>query len=418
MSGTITRPQHEFIETRCADIVYDAATSKALWTLCRGYAALYNAGLEALRNEPALPLQNTTKEGVGLYGRLTEWRSTGRYGADALPVAAARAAFAQAHTAHALWENTQSARAQALLDALDKGTKLPRRVERAEPSMGPRFRTRKKLDRAGTNQVSFITDVKQRSPQCFTLPGGLEVRTTKGLQRRGSVVSAQVMERTPKKFARAGCTPEQRTFALHVQYRVPAPVPGSVTKVRAAPKMRDEHTVHHQAVVASPRFVDRSPAEVVATLLDEGQYLRSQRTMYRILAAEQPVRERRNQLTHPGYTKPELVATAPNQTWSWDITRLLRPTSWTYFHLYVLLDIFSRYVVEWMIAERENAALAAKLIEQTCLKHGVEPQVLTLHSDRGAPMTSKCTAQLPADLGVTRSLGRPQVSDDNPFSEA
>ena len=166
------------------------------------------------------------------------------------------------------------------------------------------------------------------------------------------------------------------------------------------------------------RFVDRSPAEVVATLLDEGQYLCSERTMYRILAANQPVRERRNQLTHPNYTKPELVATGPNQTWSWDITRLLGPKPWTYFYLYVLLDIFSRYTVGWMVAERESSALAARLIEQTCLNQGIEPQMLTLHSDRGAPMTSKCTAQLLADLGVTRSLSRPQVSDDNPFSEA
>ena len=130
------------------------------------------------------------------------------------------------------------------------------------------------------------------------------------------------------------------------------------------------------------------------------------------------MRERRNQLTHPRYPKPELVATAPNQTWSWDITRLLGPKRWTYFYLYVVLDIFSRYVVGWMVAERESAALAARLIEQTCLKHDIEPQTLTLHSDRGAPMTSKCTAQLLADLGVTRSLSRPQVSDDNPFSEA
>ena len=170
--------------------------------------------------------------------------------------------------------------------------------------------------------------------------------------------------------------------------------------------------------LCSPRFVDRSPAEVVATLLDEGQYLCSERTMYRILAASEPVRERRNQLTHPSYTKPELVATGPNEAWSWDITRLLGPQRWTYFYLYVLLDIFSRYVVGWMVAERESSALASRLIEQTCLKQGIEPQTLTLHSDRGAPMTSKCTAQLLADLGVTRSLSRPQVSDDNPFSEA
>ena len=171
-------------------------------------------------------------------------------------------------------------------------------------------------------------------------------------------------------------------------------------------------------MLASPRFVDRSPAEVVVTLLDEGRYLCAERTMYRILAANQPVRERRNQRSHPCYTKPELVATGPNQTWSWDITRLRGPKRWTSVYLYVLLDIFSRYVVGWMVADRENAALAATLIEETCLKQGIEPQVLTLHSDRGAPMTSKCTAQLLADLGVTRSLSRPQVSDDNPFSEA
>ena len=147
-------------------------------------------------------------------------------------------------------------------------------------------------------------------------------------------------------------------------------------------------------------------------------YLCAERTMYRILAANQPVRERRNQRSHPCYTKPELVATGPNQTWSWDITRLRGPKRWTSFYLYVLLDIFSRCVVGWMVADRENAALAATLIEETCLKQGIEPQVLTLHSDRGAPMTSKCTAHLLADLGVTRSLSRPQVSDDNPFSEA
>ena len=137
-----------------------------------------------------------------------------------------------------------------------------------------------------------------------------------------------------------------------------------------------------------------------------------------MLAASAPVRERRNQREHPQYTKPELVATGPNQCWSWDITKLLGPKKWTYYYLYVLLDIFSRYVVGWMVADRENSALAGRLIEETCHKQGVEPKVLTLHSDRGAPMTSKCTAQLLADLGVTRSLSRPQVSDDNPFSEA
>ena len=202
-------------------------------------------------------------------------------------------------------------------------------------------------------------------------------------------------------------------------YRRQRPAPGRQqprsTPARALCEAEREQVLD---TLVSARFVDRSPAEVVATLLDEGQFLCSERTMYRILAAQQPVRERRNQLAHPHYTKPDLVATAPNQTWSWDITRLLGPKRWTYFYLYVLLDIFSRYVVGWMLAERESSALAARLIEQSCLKQALQPQVLTLHSDRGAPMTSKCTAQLLADLGVTRSLSRPQVSDDNPFSEA
>ncbi len=170
--------------------------------------------------------------------------------------------------------------------------------------------------------------------------------------------------------------------------------------------------------LTSPRFIDRSPAEVYATLLDEEEYLCSERTMYRILAAERPVRERRNQLQHPKYEKPQLMATAPNECWSWDITKLLGPQKWTYYYLYVLLDIFSRYAVGWMVADRENSALAGNLITETCARQGVKPNILTLHSDRGSPMTSKCTAQLLADLGVTRSLSRPQVSDDNPFSEA
>jgi len=187
------------------------------------------------------------------------------------------------------------------------------------------------------------------------------------------------------------------------------------TPARALSSAEREEVIE---VLSSPRFVDRSPGEVFATLLDDEKYLCSERTMYRILAANQPVRERRNQREHPQYAKPELLATAPNQVWSWDITKLLGPQKWTYYYLYVLLDIFSRYAVGWMVADRENSALAGRLIEESCNKEGVQPDMLTLHSDRGSPMTSKCTAQLLADLGVTRSLSRPQVSDDNPFSEA
>ena len=171
-------------------------------------------------------------------------------------------------------------------------------------------------------------------------------------------------------------------------------------------------------VLCSPRFADRAPAEVYATLLDEGVYLCSERTMYRILADNKAVRERRAQRSHPNHPKPEVVARAPNKVWSWDITRLLGPEKWQYFYLYVILDIYSRYVTGWMVAERETAGLAGRLIEESCLKHGVQPRVLTLHSDRGSPMTGKCTAQLLADLGVTQSLSRPRISNDNPYSEA
>jgi putative transposase len=168
----------------------------------------------------------------------------------------------------------------------------------------------------------------------------------------------------------------------------------------------------------SARFCDQTPREVYATLLDEGEYLCHWRTMYRILDENAEVRERRNQLVHPNYKKPELLATGPNQVWSWDISRLLGPVKWTYYYLYVILDIYSRYVVGWMIALCESAALAQELIQQTCEKQSIQQEQLVLHADRGAPMIAKTLALLLADLGVTKSHSRPHVSDDNPFSEA
>lgn len=168
----------------------------------------------------------------------------------------------------------------------------------------------------------------------------------------------------------------------------------------------------------SERFVDAAPAAVHATLLSEGSYLGSVRTMYRLLARTGSSRERRNQLVHPPYTKPELLAIAPNQVWSWDITKLRGPVKWTYFHLYVILDIFSRYVVGWLIAERESSDLAEQLIADTVGRHNVERGMLTLHADRGTSMRSKPVAALLVDLDVAKSHSRPYVSDDNPFSEA
>jgi putative transposase len=157
---------------------------------------------------------------------------------------------------------------------------------------------------------------------------------------------------------------------------------------------------------------------VQATLLDEGQYLCSTRTMYRILEQEGESRERRDQLVHPAYHKPELLATAPNQLWSWDITKLRGPAKWTYFYLYVMLDVFSRYVTGWMIAYREGADLATEFIEEAISKHQIPAGQLTIHADRGRVMKSKPVAFLMADLGVTKSHSRPYVSDDNPYSES
>jgi putative transposase len=171
-------------------------------------------------------------------------------------------------------------------------------------------------------------------------------------------------------------------------------------------------------VLHSDRFVDKSPAAVYAALLDQGTYHCSIRTMYRILHDCREVRERRNQLRHPNYKKPELLATGPNQVWSWDITKLLGPAKWTYYYLYVILDIYSRYVVGWMLASRENADLAKRLIHDSIEKQQVEPGKLVIHSDRGPSMKSHTVAQLLATLGVIKSHSRPHVSNDNPFSES
>ena len=168
----------------------------------------------------------------------------------------------------------------------------------------------------------------------------------------------------------------------------------------------------------SERFVDLAPAEVYATMLEEETYHCSTRTMYRLLSATGEVRERRDQLRHPAYTKPELLATAPNQLWSWDITKLLGPGKWTYYYLYVILDVFSRYAVGCMLAHRESMRLAERLIRETCVKEEIEPGQLTLHADRGPAMRSKAVSQLLADLGVERSHSRPHVSNDNPYSES
>jgi len=198
----------------------------------------------------------------------------------------------------------------------------------------------------------------------------------------------------------------------------PAKEAGSVRPRRVPRALPAAERTQVLALLHDARFVDLPPAEVYATLLDEGKYVCSIRTMYRILQEHAEVRERRRQLRHPRAQAPELLATGPNQLWSWDITKLKGPVKWTYFYLYVILDVFSRYVVGWMAAYRESATLAQRLIEETCARQGIAKGQLTIHADRGSAMISKSVAFLLADLGVTKTHSRPQVSNDNPFSES
>ena len=196
--------------------------------------------------------------------------------------------------------------------------------------------------------------------------------------------------------------------------------PPTPPRPRPKPKraLSTEQRLAVRDLLREPDFVDLAPAEIYATLLDQGIYHCSIRTMYRILDEHDEVRERRQQLRHPVYQKPELLAEGPNQVWSWDITKLMGPAKWTYFYLYVVIDIFSRRVVGWCVADAETASLFKPLFEETLAKHLVLPGQLTLHADRGAAMKAKATALMLADLGVTKSHSRPYTSNDNPFSES
>ncbi len=208
-------------------------------------------------------------------------------------------------------------------------------------------------------------------------------------------------------------------LARSTYYRIIKPVEIK-EKERVKPRRALNEAERQQVleIMHEERFVDKAPGEIYARLLDEGKYYCSISTMYRILRSNNEVRERRDQLKHPEYEKPELLATAPNQVWSWDISKVKGPYKWTHYHLYVIIDIFSRYVVGWMVASRESATLAKMLISETCKRQGIDQDQLTIHSDRGPSMTSNSVALLLADLGVTKSLNRPYVSNDNPYSES
>jgi len=233
------------------------------------------------------------------------------------------------------------------------------------------------------------------------------------------MIEQTVQELTPLVGTRPACRALGASSAtIYRRRRPPRPRPGRPRPVPArALSEQERETVLD--LLHSERFVDSSPAQVWATLLDEGRYLASERTMYRLLAGcHGGVRERRDQLTHPAYQRPELLATRPNEIWSWDISKLKGPATWTCFHLYVILDVFSRYCVGWTVQQREHADLAKALIGQAVEQQRIEPGQLTVHADRGTAMRRKPVAFLLADLGVLKTHSRPYTSTDNPYSEA
>jgi putative transposase len=232
------------------------------------------------------------------------------------------------------------------------------------------------------------------------------------------MIEAAVEELTPLVGTRPACrTLGVAPATIYRRRRPPAPPPPRERPVPERALSGDEREAVLQEL-RSERFVDASPAQVWATLLDEGRYLCSERTMYRLLAGQGEVRERRDQLTHPSYARPELLAERPNELWSWDISKLLGPEKWSYFYLYVILDVFSRYVVGWTVQHRESAAVAEQMIAQAAQQQGIERDQLTIHADRGSAMRSKPVAFLLADLGITKTHSRPYTSTDNPYSEA
>jgi putative transposase len=234
------------------------------------------------------------------------------------------------------------------------------------------------------------------------------------------MITAAIDELVPLVGRRAALSAVGMDRATWYRHHRSSPAPDRPDRVRT-PQPRALTPVERKeikAVLESDEHVDEAPATIYAKLLDQGIYLGSVSTMYRVLHDDDEVRERRRQATHPAHKKPELIATKPNEIWSWDITKLHGAEKWTYFYLYVIIDIFSRYVVGWMLARAERAELSKRLIEQAVLNQGVSKDELTLHSDRGSPMIAKPVAHLLADLGVTRSLSRPHVSNDNPYSES
>jgi putative transposase len=234
------------------------------------------------------------------------------------------------------------------------------------------------------------------------------------------MIDQAIKELAPIVGVKAACRAVGRSRGSHYRWHRQSPPPPKRARVssgqpRALGEVERKDVL---GVLHDPEHVDEAPATVYAKLLDQGVYLASTSTMYRILRAEGEVRERRRQATHPAANRPELLATRPNEIHSWDITKLLGPVKWTWFYLYVIIDIYSRYVPGWMLARAERAQLAERLLADTIAKQHIDRGQLIIHADRGTSMASKPVAFLLADLGVTKSHSRPHCSNDNPYSES
>ncbi|MGH3505562.1 MAG: IS3 family transposase [Nocardioidaceae bacterium] len=301
------------------------------------------------------------------------------------------------------------------------GLSAPRGRKRPDPQAEQiaRLKADKQQLEQELAKARFVVEVQGKTARAL----GDDLREQGARERVDEVTDEAVGELAPRIGVRDACAVVGATRAGYYRRHrqsPPPPRPASVPQ-RDRPQPRALTAAEQQAILAElhgDRFADMAPAEVWAILLDEGRYLGSVSTFYRLLRRAGEVRERRRQASHPATVKPELAATTPNQAYSWDITKLHGPAKWTYYYLYVILDIFSRYVVGWTLAYRESAALAEGLIRETCAKQAIGRDQLTIHADRGSSMTSKPVAFLLADLGITQSHSRPHVSNDNPFSEA
>ncbi|MEV0290348.1 IS3 family transposase [Kribbella sp. NPDC050820] len=318
-------------------------------------------------------------------------------------------------------EGLYSSLISAWRDQRDKGAMAALATPAGRPPADPKDRENVRLRRENERLAAELEKARkviEVQGKALRAVGSARDRQPGQRERAHAMIDEAITELEPLIGTRKACEATGRPQASHYRRHRQSPLPARPPKPQPRALTRSERD-EVRAVLNSPEHVDKAPAAVYHELLDAGIYLASISTMYRILREHDEVHERRRQATHPARVKPELVATRPNMCWSWDITKLRGPANWTYYYyLYVIIDIYSRYVVGWLLAECESAALAEQLLADSITKQNAEPDTLTIHADNGSSMASKPVAFLLADLGVTKTHSRPHVSNDNPYSEA